>query len=467
MTRAGACLATVAVCALVGALAGCDASTAQFLDAVPISDDGAPEEVEVFLGIDGLSRAAFDRARARGAFRTFSDADLVTPFPGTSDYAWTRTLGAGRLDGYELQHFDPTRNALVNAGLRGVAEHPFREGIAGTLPCYERFDFLGEGDLWMPRSYLDPEGELRRTLDALFDRLVVRARRQRTFLGYLLLVDVLGHKGGLDRAAAVLVELDRRIQAFKARHPGRFRFVLFGDHGNAHVRARLVDPRRILEEVGVAPVTRLGGGGAIEAVPVVHVRVSYVALHTAPDRAAEVAARASRHRDVELAVARLPGREVDGVPHARYGIFSRGRLASFSRRPDGRIRIEDAGPFSALGVLGGPMDGSSMELGDAEAFARTADGPYPDLFHRVATAFEHPAARHPADVLLSLPDDVASYGFRISENVDGVAIDGFHGSLSRAASLSVLAAEQRPLPAAVRSDDLRTMFPALGASRSP
>src|SRR5687768_12917875 len=106
-------------------LHGCDAAYGGFLDAIPIPDQGTAEgPVEVYLGIDGLSRAAYDRARAAGAFASFSDGDLITPFPGTSDYAWTRLLGTGTLPGYEIQYFDTVANRLENQGLRGVAEHP-------------------------------------------------------------------------------------------------------------------------------------------------------------------------------------------------------------------------------------------------------------------------------------------------------------------------------------------------------
>ena len=76
----------------------------------------------------------------------------------------------------------------------------------------------------------------------------------------------------------------------------------------------------------------------------------------------------------------------------------------------------------------------------------------------MATAFTHPAVQYPAQVLLSLPDDVASFGFHVPGSGDGVAIDGFHGGLARGGSVSVLASQALPVPAAVRSDDLRVML---------
>src|SRR4051794_39735891 len=94
----------------LAATAACDGSYAQFLDAVPGSDEDAPAEVQVFVGIDGLSREAFDGARARGAFASYHTASLVTPFPGTSDYVWTRLLRTGTMQSYELGYYDPAAN---------------------------------------------------------------------------------------------------------------------------------------------------------------------------------------------------------------------------------------------------------------------------------------------------------------------------------------------------------------------
>ncbi len=439
---------------MLGLAPACDASYAQFLGAIPVSSDGAPENVHVLIGIDGLSRAAFDRARAMGAFADYADADLITPFPGTSDYVWTRVLRAGPVPGYEIQYFDPGKNQLEKEGLLGVLEHPLREGIAGTMPCYRRFDFLGNGDLWMFKTYLDPESALPETMDAMFNVLAVRARRQSVFLAYLMNVDVLGHHGGIERATAALVEIDRRIKAFKARHTGqRFAFTIFGDHGNTHVKADLVDPRQLLREAGIEPVTSLQTKPPEqpEAVPVVHVRVTYVALHTHAAAIPEVAARASRHPWVDLAVAPL-----DAAPSRRFGVWRAGELFVFTRSAEGEILLDDPARWrSLLGIELGPR------LTDDEAFALTAAGPYPDLFYRVATAFTDGTTQFPAEVILSLPDNIASYGFHAPGTGADLSVDGFHGSLSRLSTLSVLASEFMPLPEAVRADTLGDLFPRL------
>src|SRR5215831_18435745 len=156
MTRpTSPCLITMAAL-LAGSALACDSSYQGFLSAVPEPETDPSAVRHVYLGIDGMSRQAFDLARARGAFAGWNASDLVTPFPGTSDYSWTRTLRAGSLGGYELQYFDPVQNQMQADGLAGTADHLLREGIVDTLPCYDRFDFLGDGATWEARSYLDP-----------------------------------------------------------------------------------------------------------------------------------------------------------------------------------------------------------------------------------------------------------------------------------------------------------------------
>jgi hypothetical protein len=445
----------LALCLLLAA--GCDTGYGGFLDTIPVVDQHPEQPVQVFLAIDGLSRAAFDKARADGAFPDYSAADLMTFFPGVSDYSWMRILRAGQTPGFEIQYYDPRRNTLVNPGIPGVIEHPLKQGVADPLPCYRRFDFLGDGDLWTVQGYTDPEGALPSTLDAMFNVLAARGRSQSHFLGYLMNVDVISHHGGFARAAAMLVEIDRRIREFQGRHPGRFTFTLIADHGNAHQVAELVDPRQLLREVGVTPVEALGDPAALEAIPIVHVRVNFVSVHTAPGQRAEVAARASRHRWVDLTAAPLEG----ATEGRRFAVFRQGERYAFQQRSDGTLLVEDAAAWAILGVkLPVDADGS-VRLTEQQAFAATVNGPYPDLFHLVASAFTNPTVLFPADVILSLRDDVASFGFHLPGTDDSLAVDGFHGALSRASSLSVVASQTRSLPPAVRADDLGDLFPAL------
>ena len=450
---------------------GCDQSYQGFLGAIPTPERDIASPAHVFLGIDGMSRRAFDEARARGAFGGWNTADLVTPFPGTSDYSWTRTLHAGSLGGYELQYFDPVKNRMENDGLGGTVDHLLREGLVDSLPCYARFDFLGDGATWQARSYLDPVSTLPGTLDELFDVVAGRARTQTNILAYVIVADIASHIDGIEPAVQVLVELDRRIRAFKSAQTRSFEFTLFSDHGNAHIASTLVNARDILTDSGVTPVDSLDAAAdpdtsnaddAPRAVPVVHVRVSYVALHAAARHVVEIATRTSTSPYVDLAVAPID------KANGRYAIWRKGIRHDFQRLADGAVIVERPESWNWLGVDLSPFtssdgdgDGARAHLTDSEAFQLTLASGYPDIFYRAATAFTDPTAQYPADILWSMPDDVASIGFEVPGAGSIRANEGFHGSLSRKATLSVLASETTALPNAIRSDDLASRFPAL------
>jgi hypothetical protein len=193
----------------------------------------------------------------------------------------------------------------------------------------------------------------------------------------------------------------------------------------------------------------------VEAIPIVHVRVNFVSVHARPAMIDEVATRTSRHPWVDLSAAAL-GPD-------RFALYRAGVRHAFRRLPDGTAVVEDAPAWSALGLDLSPWTDAAgvARIPDAEAFAATRLGPYPDLFHRVATAFTDPTVTTPASIILSLRDDVASFGFHLPGSGDHLAVDGFHGALSRASTLAVVASQSYQLPAAVRADDLIELFPAL------
>ena len=68
--------------------------------------------------------------------------------------------------------------------------------------------------------------------------------------------------------------------------------------------------------------------------------------------------------------------------------------------------------------------------------------------------FTDKTVTEPGDVLLSMPDNVTSFGFHLPGTGDHLAVDGFHGSLSRGSSMGVLASQSHTFSGPVRADDL-------------
>lgn len=447
-----------ALALLLGLVAACDASYGGYLGAVPIKDVNGDRPVQVYLGIDGVSVAAFEGARSQGAFAGWNDTQLVANFPAVSDYAWMRMLRVGSMHGYDLQYFDRKANRLVNEGLSGVLEHPLRGGLYDPLPVYRRFDFMGDGASWTVNGYADPEAALPSTLDELFHIVATRGRQKSVLLAYLMNVDAVSHQGGLPKAIQMLVEIDRRIAEFQERHPGRFEFTFFTDHGNAHQQAELVDPTELLRQVGIAPVDALDKNATqLQAVAVVHVRVNFVALHTRKQDALAVAEHSSTHRWVDLSFAPMENLASENTDWRRFGLWRRGQRYAFSRAQDGRIRIETPSQWQWLQAdwpTSAALGTEALELTRDQGFAATINGQYPDLFARVATAFTDPTAIEPADVLLSMPDNVTSFGFHLPGTGDHLAVDGFHGAMTRGSSMGVLASQRHTFTGPVRADDL-------------
>jgi hypothetical protein len=218
--------------------------------------------------------------------------------------------------------------------------------------------------------------------------------------------------------------------------------------------------------LGLEPVDSLAEGrarGVPFAVPIIHTRVSYLALHTDPALAQEVARRASRSVAVDLALSRgtpPAGQEA----HAWYTLWRGGEpLVTFGHDAARDVYLLPAGGrWAELGLdLQVPEGQESVTLADEDLFARTVDGPYPDLFFRARTALEPLSVEFPAEVLLSFRRPYASAGFRLPGGANEIANEGFHGGLDAGGSRGLLLTEERALPRAVRSDNLLELFPAL------
>jgi hypothetical protein len=227
----------------------------------------------------------------------------------------------------------------------------------------------------------------------------------------------------------------------------------------------MVDLDQVMPALGVAAVDSLGDGSRLEAVPVLNNRTSYLPLYTHPSQVAEVSERLSRHPWVELTVAPLGAATTEkGEPARRYGVWHLGTRLEFLRSGDGSVEVADGAAWRDLGVdLGG--DGV-VRIDDASAFELTRKGRWPDLFARIDTAFTAPSVRIFADVMVSFADGYVATGFRLPGGSDAAFSAGFHGSLTRASTLSVVATQTgRALPPAVRTDDLIRLFPDLGPNR--
>jgi hypothetical protein len=449
-------------------LAGCDWVQNAFINSIPLEGNGA-QDVAVYIGVDGLALDTLREAMARGAFAgpEWKLAKFVGMFPGTSDASWTRMLRTERIPSYEFEYYDPKTDKVVNSGLAGVAMHvlpALSESISFEAPYLRAFDYRSNGYTHGLEAYRDPWVSLGETYDNLFFNLEGRAATGNAFTAYMIESDVLGHIATPEDCIRMTLMLAERIEQFRKAHPERiFHFTLFSDHGmdfSGIPAARLLDFNEELPKVGVVPVRSLrdhGPAGGVYAIPIVHTRVSYLALHSHEEQAAEVALRVSGMECVDFAAGPLDTPR-DAPPSSQwYGVWALGRLAvSFGYiAATSTWLLPEGGEYARFGIHAGPG-----QVRDEDLFDATRHGKYPDLLYRLRTALSTLGVENPAQVLVSFRTGWGSVGFHLPGGLDAFA-GGSHGAADDVSSLGVLLSDERDLPDAVRADSLLTLFPRL------
>lgn len=463
-------------------LAACDWEHFGLVNSVPLPPPqhiGQP--VHVFLGLDGVSRAAFDQAVSEGAFQGFSTSTLIPMYPATSDASWSRILHTRRFPGYEYTYYDETQDTIVDPGLSGVLQHiipPF-DGTPLTLSSshapayYQAFDVHASDYFDAIGSYTTTLVSMGKALDQIFFILAGRLNTQQVFFAYLLETDVLGHSDSITSVVTALKTLSTRMQEFSDRHPEHpVVYTLFTDHGLDHIAkppGHVIATTPEVAATGVRTVSSFFEGRQGPqpwAVVIEHTRTTYVAVHTEDAQADEVARRISTNQKFDLVVSRsLPATNAT-LPGSwpRVSIWKDGaRAAYFAFDAVTNTYYLDVGlDQSAVGVSLPMGSGTFSAFSDEQLFAATAGQAYPDLFFRARTALDALSVQHPAQVMASLKTDYVCVGYQSSLfSASGTA--GSHGSLARAGSEGILATQGRTLPPYTRSDNLLGMFPDLEA----
>ena len=484
---------------LLSQLAACDWIHNSFINSIPFkgNPNQQSKEFHVYLGVDGLSWYSVNEAMKNGAFKgdDWKLAQLVTPFPGTSDYSWTRTMHTRKMKGYEIEFFNneesEREDALHNAGMKGLSKH-LMPALSDTFSFqnqyFKAFDLSANGFSHVFNAYQDTYISLGNTLDNLFFTLGGRIETDAVFSAYILEFDVLGHMRGADEVQKAIKILSKKMEQFRKSHPNhQVHFTLFSDHGmdfiRPHKEGGIVVMADELKKVGITPVESFAGHDPrkeLYAVPVMHTRVNYIALHTPTVISSEVAARSSLLPSVDLVVSRgdLPEDLVLPVSISNqlewWSIWSEGKEAirfAFDSTKDvyylprkanyERLNLnvtEQVLQNESLSTV--PAIEGYYALSDEATFSLTQGRTYPDLFYRTRTSLSEVAVEYPADVMISFRPAYASLGFKIP-GVEEISTSGLHGSLDHFSSLGTLLTTERELPSSVRSDTLFDLFPKI------
>lgn len=387
------------------------------------SADGVPQRL--VLALDGIPYDVFVELQRRGHFSTFRPAArMVSTFPSLSDVAFAAIEGGEPPDGYQTTHYDPVRNKVVGHSLGALSEraHPKIASDATRHSVPHRI--LG---------YVTPHRIAIAQLREI-GRDLMRSRKQ-TFVAYLGTSDAVLHLKGRAGAEKFLLEVDAALQELQSEvreRTGRELMIdIVSDHGSTMVGSKVVPVEDLLGHCGFRRNSGMAGDfDTAYSLPGI---VGSLAITASPD-GAEAAARCLAVAEGMDLVAINRGDAVgvltaDGEAEVRL-------LSTFPERYGYRALRGDP-----LGLL----DGSATErvFEQTTVFRQTYDAPRPDPLRRLWRAF-HGDVKQPSSLLLSLADgyEVGNPLLRLMTKLRG-GHAGTHGSMTRLASLGVIASNWR------------------------
>lgn len=452
----------------------CDWQYNALSNSVPVEgkDSATKRTINVYLGVDGADHLAIQKAMSQGAFSdgNWKLAKFIATFPGSSDYAWTRIMSTEKIEGYDYQYYDRSKDELVKQGSLAVIDHgnPFK-----SIPAYKVFHQFRNGYTSKYLSYRQRDMSFDVRLDNIFIKLAGVAETSDTFTGYIAETDVRSHMDDQQKVLDMFVRLSDRIKKFKANHPDKnYVFTLFSDHGNDYVPVndeKMVEYDKELEARGVIPVHSLNKydpKDGLYAIPIVHTRVTFFVIHTHKENEEVIAQKSSTIESVDFAIShtQTPSTFAGESRIKWYAIWQDGQLGinfGFDEETDQYI-LKYADNFTAFDQ-NVPFTNTDeyQYFSDDALFDVSKDSDYPDLFYRVRSALEPVGIKHPANILLSCKTGFASAGFKFPGGATKIASNSFHGAMGAASSLGILLSEHPDIPDAVRADTFTDMFPDL------
>jgi hypothetical protein len=394
----------------------------------PKAPDTLPRRL--VLALDGIPHEVFVAMQARGELTQFRPAArMISTFPSLSDVAFAQIEAGTPPPGYQVTRYDPETNRIVGMDVGSLSERAHPKIAADSASGSVAHRLMG---------YVVPQAMARRDLRHVADELL--ASDKPTFVAYIGTSDSVLHLKGRKGAEAYLAVVDRVLADLRATvraRTGRDLLIdVVSDHGSTMTRNRIVPVEATLAACGFT--RRDGMQGPNDVAFMLPGLVASAAIHAQPARADAVAQCLAGREGIELvAVARGEAVGVltgDGEAEVRLVPGDVERYAYRTIRGD---------PLGLLDANTAP--GTELVLDEPDAFARTLDGPRPDVLRRVWRAF-HGEVGHPASVLLSLQDgyEVGNPKLRFMTKLRG-GHRGTHGSLTRRASTGVIASTWRDM----------------------
>ena len=310
-----------------------------------------------------------------------------------------------------------------------------------------------------------------RRLDEIFIRLDGISETSNIFAAYIPETDTRSHMDSEADIIDMMIALSEKIDTFKANHPDKeFVFTLFSDHGNDFVHVpveKMVEYDKEMEKLDIKPVlslTQTDPNEALYAIPIVHTRVTYVAVYAHKQNEEKIAEKVSTLESVETVISHSskPEAYAGTQEYDWYAVWKNGvKALTYGFDPvNDMYLLTFTDDYQAFDL---EIPFTSTELfqsfSDDELFNVTKNSNYPDVFFRTRTALNEVGIEYPASMILSCKTGYASIGFKIPGGANEIASSSFHGALDAAGSTGLILTEEKDLPEVVRADTFIDLFP--------
>lgn len=406
-----------------------------------VTDRILPDELDpadcphLLIALDGVPFELVDELYRAGHFRWFHPpARVIACHPAMTDLALADLFHCGPCRAYQARWFNRRANR-VDSGNDAYLN-------ATNSPWVAHVDYRCSF-WWDVLVYLDPQTVFNHELHGILRTF--RRTAAGTASAYSVGTAGLGTRGGRDAIRAYLRTIDRLCEQLICERHGRVKITLTADHGHNLVPNRRVSFNDLLRQCGYRPAKSLRGPR--DVVTIEYGLVTYAELYTQDP--VGVAACLLSHADVEFACYPADDAVVVVSSSGRATIRARDGAWSYTAETGDPLRL--AGIIADLGAAGHITPDGWIE--DRALFEATVAHVYPDPLRRIWRAFCG-LVENPPDLIVNLRDG-ACHGSKFFHTMIGEATST-HGSLNRLSSTTFAMTTLRPLPSALRTEDVES-----------
>jgi len=405
-------------------------------------DNITPQEAPHFIiALDGVPYELVEELYRQGRFRLFyPPSRVVSCFPGMTNPAFQRVFGGEQPIAYESKYFDRKKNRMV--GGTGSYLDSQAEDWAGILDyrCSSESKAL---------AYIKPDLVFKHEMREITD--LFQKAKQGTKTAYSVATAGLGTRGGREAILEYLRTIDQWCEQIVYERRGKVKISLLADHGHSPSGKGRVSFKKLLEENGYNPASRLKDPEDVVAVE--FGLVTYAAYYT--DDPAGVASALLKDPRATLACYPAASGQTtsDGLNVVVQTNLGRAKVC----RRQGRFgyEIEYGDPLELLDIISqlrqrGKVNAEGL-IEDRAVFGATLNHTYPDPLRRVWLAFDG-LVQQPPDVIVCLEDGWV-HGSSLFYSALG-RVASTHGSLNQPNSMTFAMTTLGELPPALRLEEV-------------